>query len=185
MKNRHIILLGCALLLLATGCRSHREAARTAPQEQSAQGQPGRGPQETPGQTQPARARLLTASFTCSAQGVQASGQLRAASDSLIWASASKILELGRAELTPDSVLVYSRVLNRCFRGSYDDIYRRFHYRTSFKEIQSMLTADDADRQIAGLLKQLRLDAAVHIGPWKEAQALTFPFSIPSNARPI
>lgn len=183
MKKHHITLLCLALLLLTAGCRSHREAVRTEPAATEQSGQCGHA--EPPQPQQPATPQFRTASFTCSMQGTQAAGQLRIATDSLIWASAAKIIELGRAELTPDSVLVYSRVVNRCFRGSYEDIYRRFRHRTSFDEIQKLLASDDADQQIDALLKQLRIDAAVHIGPWKEAPSLTFPFSIPANARPL
>lgn len=171
MKPHHLILC-CALLLLTAGCRSQRQvaqAATSAPEQQAT----------------PALPRPRCANFTCSTQGFQATGQLRMQPDSLIWASATKIVELGRAQLTPDSVLVYSRVVSRCFRGSWEDLCRRFHYRTSFSEVQTLLTADDADRQIAALLRQLRIDAAVHIGSWKEVEQITFPFSIPANTRPL
>lgn len=180
IKRLHIAALCLTLLLLASGCRSRRDTAQPAP--------PGQAVPERQGKVaepEPAKPTYRTAAFTCTLQGTQASGQIRTIPDSLIWASASKIIELGRAELTPDSVRVYSRVINRCFRGSYDDIYRRFHYRTSFQEIQSLLTASDADRQIAALLKQLHIGATVHIDLWKETTTLTFPFSIPPNARPL
>lgn len=170
----------CAVLLLAAGCRSQREAARTAPA--ATPETVSETPVEQPVPTVP---MPRSANFTCSVQGAQASGQLRWQPDSIIWASATKLIELGRAELTPDSVLIYSRVVSRSFRGSYDDIYRRFHYRTTFAEVQAMLTADDADQQIATLLKRLRIDAAVHIGPWKESAKMSFPFSIPANTRPL
>lgn len=175
INRRHIILLCGALLLLASGCRSRRESAQPAPVPSVAEEiiEPTKVPQ------------YRTANFTCSLQGTQANGQLRMQTDSLIWASATKIIELGRAELTHDSVLIYSRVVNRCYRGSYEDIYRRFHYRTSFDEVQAILTAPDADRQIAALLKQLRIDGSVRLGPWKTAETLTFPFNIPANARPL
>lgn len=181
IKKRHIILLCCAALLLAAGCRSHREVAQTAPP-------PPNESAVTPAANQhdtPAAPRPRCANFTCNVQGMQANGQLRIQPDSLIWVCATKLVELGRAELTPDSVLIYSRIVGRSFRGSYEDIYRRFHYRTSFNEVQALLTSADVDREIAALLKRLHIDAAVHIGSWKEVDKISFPFNIPANTRSL
>lgn len=114
-----------------------------------------------------------------------ANGQLRLQPDSVLWASASKVIELGRACLTKDSVVVYVKVSGRCFRGTYDDLYRRYHYRTSFQDAVKMVTADDAEQQIAALIKAFNLDATVELDPWQQVDKLKFPFSVPSNVKPL
>ncbi|MBO4600203.1 MAG: DUF4292 domain-containing protein, partial [Bacteroidales bacterium] len=123
--------------------------------------------------------------FTCTTQGITAKGQLRMQPDSVLWASASKIIELGRAKLTPDSVIVYAKVTNSCFRGTYMDLYRRFHYRTSFDEVIKMATAEDAEAQITALIRSLKLDASIKLEPWQQVDRLTFPLAIPANVKPL
>ena len=50
---------------------------------------------------------------------------------------------------------------------------------------QQMVTADDAEAQIANLLKALNVDAEVKLEPWQQADRLTFPIAIPTNAKPL
>ena len=87
--------------------------------------------------------------------------------------------------MTPDSVVVYAKVTNSCFRGTYADLYRRLGYRTSFDEVVKMATADDAEQQIASLLRSLNVDATVSLEPWQQTERLTFPIPIPANAKPL
>ena len=181
---RRLTLTALVLALLAltvAGCRSHREAAHGTPAA------PNSG---TAAPTDPANPpayvpQYYTANFTCTTQGITAKGQLRLQPDSVLWATVSKIIELGRARLTPDSVVVHVKVNNSCFRGTYIDLYRRFGYRTSFDEVVKMATAEDAEAQIAALLNSLSLDATVSMEPWKQTQRLTFPIPIPANAKPL
>ena len=44
------------------------------------------------------------ANFSCSVQGITVNGQIRMAKDSVVWLSINKIVELGRAKLTPNRV---------------------------------------------------------------------------------
>lgn len=159
--------------LLATGCRSQRDAAGTTTTNE---GQP------------PATAytpKYYTSNFTCSAQGLQASGQLRMQPDSIIWLSASKVIELARARFTPDSAVVYAKVMGRCFRGTYSDLQKRFGFRTSFAELQKMITADDGAAQLSTIANQFGVEATFTLEPWKEVNELTFPLAIPSNINPL
>ena len=170
-------LLAVLLLALTTaGCRSPREAAR------STSSSSGTGNNSNPPAYVP---QYYTSNFTCTAQGVTAKGQMRLQPDSVLWASASKVIELGRARLTRDSVVVYVKVTNSCFRGTYIDLYRRFKYRTSFDEVVKMATADDAEEQIAALIRSMNLDATVKMEPWQKAESLTFPLAVPANAKPL
>lgn len=189
MMRVSLRLVVVGLLLVMTGCSSTRKAAPSR-QEPTATTQPTQTDTPDGNSTGPSIHReqpkkSLTNNFTCTTQGVTVNGQLRVKEDSVIWASATKIVELGRARLTQDSVVIYAKVVNRCFRGTYADIYRRFHYRTTFAEVYKMLTAPDAETQIVALLQGFKVDAKLKLGPWKEAEGLTFPFSVPKNVNPL
>ena len=181
-RKLSIAALVLALTVLATaGCRSHRDAVRTKPVTPIVTPTNPSDPNAPPAYVP----QYYTANFTCTTQGITAKGQLRLQPDSVLWAYASKIIELGRARLTVDSVVVYAKVTNSCFRGTYMDLYRRFGYRTSFDEVVKMVTADDAEQQIGALLRSLNLDATVSMEPWQQAERLNFPISIPANAKPL
>jgi len=166
--TRHLLPLALAALLLASACCSQRHIA------------------EEPAPVQPRRAHpCRTANFTCAVAGTTVNGQLRLAEDSLLWLSASKIVELGRALATPDSVIVYAKVMGSCFRGTYDDLYRRFHYRTSFDDLQEMVTAPDADTRLQELARRFGVAAEVHIQPWRQVAETSFPLYVPPNAKPL
>jgi len=163
-----IIVSLTALLLLAAACCPQRHLA------------------EGPEPVQPQRARpCRTANFSCAIEGTTVSGQLRLAEDSILWATASKIIELGRATATPDSVIVYAKAVGRCYRGTYDDLYRRFHYRTSFSELQAIVTAPDADEQLQALARRFGIAAEFHILPWRENKDASFPIYIPPHVKPL
>jgi len=164
------------LLVLATGCRSHKEAARTNKPDTATQ---------TTDSTPTYTPHFYTANFTASAQGFSANGQLRIQSDSIIWFSASKVIELARARFTPDSVIIHAKVLNRAFQGSYIDLYKRFHYRTTFDELYKMIMSDNAETQIATIISTLGVDATVSLDPLKEVDQLSFPMVVPDNVNPL
>lgn len=181
MKLRRLLIPTlCAVLALAAGCRNHREATRPPlpPQADSVAVEADETPLPTP-------PRYRTAHFNVTAQGTRVEGQLRMQPDSIIWMSATKIIELGRAMCTPDSVVVYVKVAGRCFRGSYMDVYRRFHWHTDFATLQEMLTSDNADAELEALARRFGIDATVHVGDWKEAERLTFPMAIPNQVKPL
>jgi len=177
---RRLIPIMVLVLLLATGCRSHKEAAQT---NKPNTGQTDRtsGTPTVPTYTP----HYYTANFTATAQGFSANGQLRLQSDSIIWLSASKVVELARARFTPDSVLIHAKVLNRAFQGSYIDFYKRFHYRTSFDELYKLIMSDNAEAQLATIISTLGLEATVSLGPIKEVGKLSFPMNIPDKINPL
>lgn len=170
--TRRLLPLMAILLLLATGCRSHKEATRT---EQPST--PAVVPAYTP--------HYYTANFTATAQGLTANGQLRIQSDSIIWFSASKVIELARARFTPDSAIIYAKVMGRAFQGSYIDLYKRFQYRTTFDELYRLIMSDDAETQLAAIIATLGLEATVKLDPLKEVGHLNFPMAIPDKVNPL
>ena len=169
-------LMLTAMAAMVAGCRSHRETARTAV--------PDEGSEEVvvpPIQSVP----YYTSKFTCTAQGMTANGQLRMQPDSIVWLSAAKVVELGRACFTPDSVIVYIKMMGRCFRGSYMDVYRRFHYRTTFDQVVEMVRAEDVTEQIEELAKRFGAEISLQMEPWQQVDKLTFPMAIPSRVSPL
>lgn len=189
MIRRILPILLVAVVLLG-GCRSRKEAAQTTPQPDSTASQTATSPTHTSSSRQDGRSpstpvytpHFYTSTFTCNAQGVSASGQMRLQQDSVIWLCATKVIELGRAMFTPDSVIVYAKVMNRCFRGNYDDMAQRFHYRTTFKQLYKRVSAPDAEQQLTDLFARFGIEATIKMGPLKEVDKLNFPFVIPKNA---
>ena len=183
--NRLLLPLLALALLVASGCRSHKEASRPsvpAPGTAPADSAPSVVVDETVPTYIP---HYYTANFSGTAQGYTANGQIRIQSDSIIWISGSKVVELARAQFTPDSAIIYAKILNRCFKGTYLDLYRRFHYRTSFDELYRMLLSDDADAQLSAIISQFGLEATLHIDPLKEVDRLNFPMSVPAKVNPL
>lgn len=173
MSIKRIIPIIIALTLLIAGCRSQKDAARTATAERDNTA------------VSSTTKKYYTAAFTCTAQGMKANGQVRMEPDSIVWLSVSKVIELGRARFTTDSVVVYAKVMGRCFRGTYDDVYKRFHYRTDFAEITKALMSDNAAQQLTTIANQFGLEATFTLEPWKRVEKLTFPLPIPSNVLPL
>lgn len=177
-----------ALLILTAGCRSHKESVST-PQPDSTRIVAQDTTPTKPTVNKPAKPAYVphyyTANFTCTTQGYTANGQIRLQSDSVIWLSASKVIELGRARFTPDSVILYAKIMNRCFRGTYADMHQQFHYLTTFKQLYNRVTAPDAEKQLATLFSRFGLDAEIKLGPLKEVGTLTFPLVIPNNVKPF
>ena len=138
MKRHSHILVIVAVALLAVGCRSTRQAA-TAPVEVAAPQTPQR--------------QLSVITFTAIVEGISASGQMRVAEDSVLWISVNKLIELGRAMATPDSVWVIT-----------------------FDEMQTMAMADDGGEQISQLAASLGFNATVYITGRRKVDRLTFPF---------
>lgn len=167
-------LLPClaALLFLATGCRSHQDAARPA--------QPAVVPATTDSVSQ-----FYTANFSCTAEGITATGQLRMQSDSVIWLSASKVIELVRARFTPDSAIIHAKAMGRCFRGNYNDLYRRFQIRTDYNQLEETLTSPNAETMLSDIARIMGIEATFTLQPWQKADRLNFPISIPENTKPL
>ena len=161
MKRHSHILVIVAVALLAVGCRSTRQAA-TAPVEVAAPAAPQR--------------QLTVITFTAIVEGVSASGQMRVAEDSVMWISVNKLIELGRAMATPDSVWVTTTFGDHNFAGSYDDLQRLTKRRITFDEMQAMALADDAGEQISQLAASLGFNATVYVTGRRTVNRLSFPF---------
>lgn len=176
---RYVLPFVAVILLLATGCRSHRDATRHSKPDTTAAiliDVPV-VPSSVP--------HYYTANFTALVQGYSVNGQLRIQSDSIVWLSASKVIELGRACFTPDSAVIYAKVMGRAFRGTYTDFYRRFHYRTTFDELYRLVMSNDAEAQLADIISSIGLEATVRLSPVKEVDSISFPMAVPNKVNPL
>lgn len=170
MRLRHVLPMA-ALLLTMAACRTARpivsDNAPTLPDQPAAEA--------TDAATQPRELEVMT--FTAVVEGTTVSGQLRMASDSIIWVSVNKIIELGRAMATVDSVWVNVPIAGKYFAGNYTDVERYSKQPVSFGALQQMARSDNAEQMIETLARQMGLDAKVRITRRQKVQRLTFPFT--------
>lgn len=82
----------------------------------------------------------MQTNFTCQLNGIRASGQLRIHRDSVIWVSLTKLVELGRVRLTPDSCRAYIKLTNQHIACTYDQLRNDLQLDVDFATVQSVLT---------------------------------------------
>lgn len=163
---RKILYIALATLLLV-GCRSTRKAATTPPPEADA----------TPETTIPTPQREYTVvTFDAVAEGVSATGQLRVAADSVMWVAVYKLVELGRALATPDSVWVNVPMTGQYFAGTYADLSRLAKRDLDYPTLQAIALSDDAGEQLARLAAEMGMSATVSIKQRRQVEHLSFPF---------
>jgi len=172
IKGKLAIWLAAAIVLsmLATGCRSIRKVSTKVPEGESGQ------PTATVPEPQKPKRELSVMNFTATVDGMSVNGQVRIAADSVMWVSVSKIIELGRAKATADSVWINAPIMNRKFAGTYDEVSRRAGRTVTFEWLQHIATAPDAEKQAAALARQLGIDAEIKITRRQSVDALTFPY---------
>ena len=156
-----IAALCCLTLLLATGCRSTEKTANKPPEER---------PAEKP------KPEYTSMTFSGEAQGISFNGQLRMAKDSVIWCTFNKIIDLGRAMATQDSVWVRIPLLGRNEAGDYGMVKRLTGVGTTYDELQAILLSDDPEEEIRQLAKRMGFDVKVRIKRRERVDSLTFPF---------
>ena len=125
------------MLLTLASCHTARNVARQeAPASQPTP--PPAAPTSEP--KEDTLFSTVQATFTCTAQGITANGLLRMERDSAIWVSVSKIIELGRARITPDSVVAYIGVTNECLQMTMAEAQRR--YGIDYSMLQGLLLGE-------------------------------------------
>lgn len=150
--------------MLLAGCCSTRQATTATPTtgEVAAPAAPQR--------------ELSVTTFTAIVNGVSASGQMRVAEDSVLWVSVNKLVELGRAMATQDSVWLNAPLANKDFAGTYDDLQRLTKRYITFDDLMAVAMADDAGEQISSLAASLGFEMKVYITGRRKVNKLTFPF---------
>lgn len=166
MPKRLLPLL-LLLPLLVVGCRSTKPATVTKPTPAA------EVPSETP-------KRCYTAiSFDGEVEGITVNGQVRIAQDSVIWLSVTKVIEMGRAMCTPDSLWLRSPLMGRDDAMDYPTLQRLTGVKVTFGELQATALADDAEERIARMAAQLGFTARIRITQRREVEQLTFPYTKP------
>lgn len=115
------------------GCRSTKTAAEREKQPAAVE----------PKTTTVELCETLTANFQCEVEDITISGQVRMRRDSVLWLSANKFIELGRAKFTPDSVFVYAKVMNRYFEGTYADLQKVLGVATDYATLQALFMGEN------------------------------------------
>ena len=165
MKKR--IYIALLPLLLLAGCHSSRKATSTPPPVV-----------EEPPVEAPKRVYTVV-TFEGEVEGVAVNGQLRMAQDSVMWLSVSKLIELGRALATPDSLWLRAPLMNRDEAMDYAGLRRQTGVTITFDEMQQTVLADDAEARLARLAQQLGFSATVRITGRRQVEHLSFPYTKP------
>lgn len=163
--------LAAALLLavLAAGCHAGRKAA--APKVP-----PADGTTDTAVAVELPPRPYTVINFEATVQGLVVDGQLRLAEDSVLWLSATKVVEVGRALATPDSLWLRAPLLGRDEAMDYAALRRTTGVAITFDEMQQMLLADDAEERLNALARRLGLEATLRIKARRRVDRLTFPY---------
>lgn len=164
LRNRSIIMLAAAMLLAS--CHSTKEVTLPPP-----------SPRTDAAPAMPCEKTVTN--FTASVDGISVNGQLRMAHDSVMWISITKIIELGRAVATPDSVWITVPILDKHFAGTYADLSRRVKQQVDFQTLQSIATADNAEELIESLAQGMGYNARVRFISRRKVDKLSFPFAKP------
>ena len=87
----------------------------------------------------------ISRNFTAKPDGfnITLNGQLRIKHDSIIWITLSKMVEIGRAKLTQDSIFVFLKIQNRYFAASYADLYKAIGVDINYQTVQALLLGND------------------------------------------
>ena len=158
------------LVLLLAGCHTARHAA-VAPDGQAEEPAPVVAPQRT----------YTVITFTGEVEGISVAGQLRMAEDSVIWVSMNKVIEMGRAMATPDSLWLRAPLLGRDDALDYATLRRTTGVGMTFDELQQMVSAEDAEVRIERMAKQLGARVTLKFTDRRRVDHLTFPYPKPQR----
>ena len=169
--NPGLAVCGLLILLLAAGCHSLKKTPRTDPPPVAASEIPAT----------PVQRSYTVISFEGIVEGINLNGQVRVAQDSAIWLSVTKLIEVGRAMCTPDSLWLRAPMLGRDDALDYPTFQRLSGKQVSYDELQDILLADDVEQRIAALARQLGYTAQIRLLRRREVDHLSFPYTKPVN----
>lgn len=139
-KATHILLIIAAVALLAvTACKSTKNMTQTPETPPT----PPTVNHLTVSDINNADFSTLSMNFSTEIMDVKVSGQVRMQKDKVIWVSISKIIELGRVKLTPDSAYASVKVKNQAFQGTYAQFQKQFGIAINFDIAQALLIGND------------------------------------------
>ncbi|MBP5678040.1 MAG: DUF4292 domain-containing protein [Bacteroidales bacterium] len=168
MKTKSFVILATLGALLATGCHSSRKIAvpPTVATDTTI---------VTPEPTV-AKREYAVVSFNGDVEGVTVNGQLRVARDSVIWLSVYKIIEVGRAMATPDSLWLKAPMLGRDDAIDYKTLSRKLKHTITFDDLQTLALGDNAEAEINAIAQQMGINAHIRITRREQVEHLNFPF---------
>lgn len=137
-----VVMLGS---LLTGSCRSHKDLERgVSDSVTNVADQP-----ETPkppvvrlDTIQNAYYRYYSANFSCEVEGMHVNGQVRIVHDSAIWISVNKVIEIGRALITPTRVQGHVKLMNKQYDGNYSDVLKRWGLDLDYATLEALLTGN-------------------------------------------
>lgn len=154
------------LALLATGCHSTRKVTTVPEAVPTVEA-------ETP------KRNYTVMTFEGVVEGMSVNGQLRVAEDSAMWVSVTKLIEMGRAMCTPDSLWLHAPLLGRDDAMDYTSLRRRTGVDITYDEMQQCVLAPDAEERVANLARRLGFAAQIRIIQRRQPDHLTFPYTKP------
>ncbi|MCR5445416.1 MAG: DUF4292 domain-containing protein [Bacteroidales bacterium] len=169
MKHYKVLVLLAVLLMV--GCHSSRKAARTAVADTV--------PAEPEVAVEAPQRQYIVVNFEGEVEGFNVVGQLRLAEDSAMWVSVNKVIEVGRAMATPDSLWMRSSLLGRNDALDYATLRRQTGVDITFDEMQQTILADDADARLDALAHRLGVKATLRITGRRRVERLSFPYPKP------
>lgn len=133
------VLLACSMVLLTSGCRQDREDRSWQNQSFSIDEDLVRNSRDsvdfilrksmshntqfsTFAANMDMKLRFDAAETEKEEMSISLGGQIRVKKDSILWFSCTKLLELGRMRITPDSLLFYSRISNEGALYTHDSV---------------------------------------------------------------
>lgn len=154
------------LALLATGCHSTRKVTTVPEAVPTVEA-------ETP------KRNYTVLTFEGVVEGMSVNGQLRVAEDSAMWVSVTKLIEMGRAMCTPDSLWLHAPLLGHDDAMDYTSLRRRTGVDITYDEMQQCVLAPDAEERVANLARRLGFAARIRITQRRQPDHLTFPYTKP------
>lgn|SRR5574344_1249287 len=220
--NKYLLCAALLSLLLLGSCRSSRNLSTDKKPEQDSsivvkdtqsapQPQQPSQPVKPKPQAKPPKPKApfttFSGNFSCTVQNFTVNGQVRIMSDSIIWISANKIIELGRLKATPDSVFAYVKPYNQYLRCNYADLKKMYHIDINYATLQSILTGGKVQSTLVEatysnpttlnnrsypqclnlkiLDRRAKSTAVVKYSKLRVDVPLTYPLVVPSDATPL
>ena len=132
----HITAVAMAALLVVGACKSTKQTVKPT--------EPTPPPQKTAtAEIRNADFKTLSLNFSTQVMDIGVSGQIRMQKDKVIWMSISKLIELGRLKLTPDSAYVVIKMKNQAFAGTYEQFQKQFGIALNFDIAQAVILGND------------------------------------------
>ena len=92
----------------------------------------------------------LQMNFRTEVRDIGVSGQVRIQKDRVIWVSISKLIELARVKLTPDSAYASVKIKNQAFQGTYEQFQKQFGIAINFDIAQAIIIGNDISSYTEG-----------------------------------